>query len=162
MMDEAVAMKQPIDFLDHTAVVKNRRGYWIVKRTQDIVLSSVALIVLLPIMLLVALIIFIDDPHGSPIFSQARIGRKGKTFKMYKFRSMYVDAEDRLEELMQYNEMDGPVFKIKNDPRITRIGHIIRKTSIDELPQLWNILKGGRCIIGATKKNLDFSRVVTA
>jgi lipopolysaccharide/colanic/teichoic acid biosynthesis glycosyltransferase len=162
MMNEAVATKQPIDFLDHTAVVKNRRWYWIAKRTQDIVLSSIALIVLLPIMLLVALIIFIDDPHGSPIFTQERIGRKGKKFKMYKFRSMYVDAEDRLEELLQYNEMDGPAFKIKNDPRITRVGKFIRATSIDELPQLINVLNGGRCIIGATKKNLDFSRVVTA
>jgi lipopolysaccharide/colanic/teichoic acid biosynthesis glycosyltransferase len=148
MMDEAVAMKQPIDFLDHTAVVKNRRGYWIVKRTQDIVLSSVALIVLLPIMLLVALIIFIDDPHGSPIFTQERIGRKGKKFKMYKFRSMYVDAEDRLEELLQYNEMDGPAFKIKNDPRITRVGKFIRATSIDELPQLINVLNGSMSLVG--------------
>jgi lipopolysaccharide/colanic/teichoic acid biosynthesis glycosyltransferase len=156
--------KNQIDFIDHTATVtvKKRRAYWVIKRTQDIVLSSIALIVLLPIMILVALIIFIDDPHGSPIFTQERIGRKGKTFKMYKFRSMYVDAEARLEELLQYNEMDGPAFKIKDDPRITRVGKFIRATSIDELPQLWNVLAGGRCIIGATKKNLDFSRVVTA
>jgi lipopolysaccharide/colanic/teichoic acid biosynthesis glycosyltransferase len=147
-MEEAVATKNQLYFLDPTALVKDRRKYWIVKRVQDIVLSTIALVVLLPIMLLVALIIYIDDPHGSPIFSQNRIGRKGKTFKMYKFRSMYVDAEDRLEELLQYNEMDGPVFKIKDDPRITRIGHIIRKTSIDELPQLWNILKGDMSIVG--------------
>jgi lipopolysaccharide/colanic/teichoic acid biosynthesis glycosyltransferase len=168
MMDEAVVTKKPADFLDYTAVVKNRRRYWIVKRTQDIVLSSIALIVLLPIMLLVALIIFIDDPHGSPIFTQERIGRKGKTFKMYKFRSMYVDAEARLEELLQYNEMDGPAFKIKDDPRITRVGKFIRATSIDELPQLFNVLNGTMtivgegCIIGTTRKTLDLARVLTA
>jgi lipopolysaccharide/colanic/teichoic acid biosynthesis glycosyltransferase len=168
MLEEAVATSNQINFIDHTATVKNRRGYWIVKRTQDIVLSSIALIVLLPIMLLVALIIYIDDPHGSPIFTQVRCGRKGKTFKMYKFRSMYTDAEKRLEELLKYNEMDGPAFKIKHDPRITRVGKFIRATSIDELPQLWNVLTGSMsivgegCIIGTTRKTLDLARVLTA
>jgi lipopolysaccharide/colanic/teichoic acid biosynthesis glycosyltransferase len=94
------------------------------------------------------LIIYIDDPHAGPIFSQVRCGRDGKPFRMYKFRSMYADAEERLEELLEQNEMDGPAFKLKNDPRITRVGHFIRKTSIDELPQLWNVLKGDMSIVG--------------
>jgi lipopolysaccharide/colanic/teichoic acid biosynthesis glycosyltransferase len=148
MMDETMVTNNQVDFIDYTATVKKRRWYWIVKRTQDVVLSSLALIVLLPIMLLTALIIFIDDPHGSPIFTQIRCGKNGKAFKMYKFRSMYVDAEDRLEELLQYNEMDGPAFKIKDDPRITRVGKFIRATSIDELPQLINVINGTMSLVG--------------
>lgn len=102
----------------------------------------------LPIMLLTALIVFIDDPHGSPIFSQIRCGRNNKLFKMYKIRSMYCDAEERLDDLIEDNEMDGPAFKIKDDPRITRVGGFIRKTGIDELPQLWNFFKGDMSIVG--------------
>jgi lipopolysaccharide/colanic/teichoic acid biosynthesis glycosyltransferase len=147
-MDKVEATKNQIDFIDYTATVKNRKGYWIVKRTQDVVLSSLALIVLCPVMLLVALIVYIDDPHGSPIFTQVRCGRRGEPFKMYKFRSMYVDAEKRLDELLQYNEMDGPAFKIKDDPRITRVGKFIRATSIDELPQLINVLNGTMTLVG--------------
>ena len=104
--------------------------------------------VLWPVMLIIAILIFIDDPKGSPIFSQLRCGRNGKEFKFYKFRSMCVDAEAKLEELLKHNEMDGPAFKIKEDPRITRIGRFLRKTSLDELPQLWNILKGDMSIVG--------------
>lgn len=92
-------------------------------------------------MLITALAIIIDDPKGSPIFLQERIGRNGKKFKMFKFRSMVVDAEDKLDNLLKSNEMDGPVFKIAKDPRITRVGRFIRKTGIDELPQLFNIIK---------------------
>lgn len=124
--------------------------YWylVIKRIQDIVLAVFALIVLLPFLLLISVIIYIDDPHGSPIFSQMRVGKDGKLFKLYKFRSMCVNAEEKLEELYQYNEMDGPAFKMKNDPRITRVGHIIRKTCIDELPQLWNIVLGEMSFVG--------------
>ena len=122
--------------------------YWILRRVQDILLSGIALIVLAPIMLLIALAIYIDDPHGSPIFTQIRCGRDGKPFKFYKFRSMCVDAEDKLAALLGNNEMDGPAFKIKDDPRITKIGRMIRKTSLDELPQLWNIFKGDMSIVG--------------
>ena len=140
---------------DHELVVLNRKeqlrtkkGYWVLRRGQDILFSLLALLVLWPIMLIVALIIFIDDPHGSPIFAQVRCGRDGKPFKIYKFRSMYVDAEERLKDLLKDNEMDGPAFKMKDDPRITRVGRFIRKTSLDELPQLWNILKGDMSIVG--------------
>lgn len=98
-------------------------------------------------MLITALAIIIDDPKGSPIFLQERIGRNGKKFKMFKFRSMVVDAEDKLDNLLKSNEMDGPVFKIAKDPRITRVGRFIRKTGIDELPQLFNIIKGDMSIV---------------
>lgn len=128
--------------------LRNKKRYWIGRRGQDIFFSALALVVLSPIFLITAIVIYIDDPHGSPIFSQIRCGRDGKLFKIYKFRSMYIDAEERLEALLKENEMDGPAFKIKNDSRITRVGHFIRKTSIDELPQLWNILKGDMSIVG--------------
>ncbi len=128
--------------------LKSKRLYWNVKRTFDIIASLCALIVLGIPMLIVALLIFIDDPHGSPFFSQDRVGRDGKVFKFYKFRSMVVNAEDLLDDLQEQNEKTGPVFKMKDDPRITKIGKFIRKTSIDELPQLVNILKGDMSIVG--------------
>ena len=129
-------------------VLHDKKAYWVGRRLQDIVFSAIALMVLWPVMLIIAILIFIDDPKGSPIFSQVRCGRNGKEFKFYKFRSMCVDAEARPEELLKHNEMDGPAFKIKEDPRITRIGRVLRKTSLDELPQLWNILKGDMSIVG--------------
>ncbi|MCD8367325.1 MAG: sugar transferase [Clostridiales bacterium] len=134
--------------LDRKAELYRKRRYWVLRRGQDILFSAIALLILWPFLLLIALVIYIDDPHGSPIFKQTRCGRNGKPFQLYKFRSMYVDAEERLEELLNENEMDGPAFKIKNDPRITRVGHILRRTSIDELPQLWNIMKGDMSIVG--------------
>lgn len=134
--------------IDRKQNMRDHRFYWIGRRTQDIVLSSLALIVLSPVMLVTAIAIVVDDPSAGPIFSQVRIGRCGKPFRFYKFRSMYPDAEERLEELLEQNEMDGPVFKMKDDPRITRVGRFIRKTSLDELPQLWNVLKGNMSIVG--------------
>lgn len=134
--------------LDRKEQLRSKRYYWVLRRTQDIIISSIALVLLFPVMLVVALAIYIDDPKGSPIFSQIRCGRNGKPFKFYKFRSMCVDAEDKLAELLKKNEMDGPAFKIKEDPRITRVGKFIRKTSLDELPQLFNVLKGDMSIVG--------------
>ena len=127
---------------------RNKRAYWFVRRTQDIFFSALALIVLSPFLVLIALIIWIDSPGASPIFAQDRIGRGGRRFRFYKFRSMIPNAEAKLSELLDKNEMDGPVFKIKEDPRITREGRFIRKTSIDELPQLFNILIGDMSIVG--------------
>ena len=123
-------------------------GYWLGRRTQDIVLSGIALIVLLPFFALISIIIWIDSPGASPIFSQNRVGRDGKIFKFYKFRSMIPNAEEKLKEVLAQNEMDGPAFKMKNDPRITRVGRFIRKTGIDELPQLVNVLKGEMSLVG--------------
>ena len=134
--------------LNRKEQLRTKRGYWALRRGQDIFFSLIALLILWPVMLIVALVVFLDDPHGSPIFAQVRCGRDGKLFKMYKFRSMYVDAEDRLKDLLGDNEIDGPAFKIKDDPRITRVGRVIRKVSLDELPQLFNILKGDMSIVG--------------
>ena len=119
----------------------------IFKRFFDIFLCVFALIVLSPVLLVIAILIKCED--GGPVFfKQTRLTKGCKEFGMYKFRSMCVDAEAKLEALMDQNEMEGPAFKIENDPRITKIGKFIRKTSIDELPQLLNIIKGDMSIIG--------------
>lgn len=128
--------------------IDRRPVYRAVKRSFDVAFSACVLVVLLPVLALIALAVWLDDPHGSPLFFQERVSRRGRTFRMVKFRSMYVDAEDRLESLMSANEKDGPVFKIKEDPRITRVGRVIRKTSLDELPQFWNVLVGDMSIVG--------------
>ncbi|MCC3862730.1 sugar transferase [Terrisporobacter petrolearius] len=131
-------------------MVEPRKGiiYLFLKRTIDILGSGIGLIILSPIFILVALAIKIEDPKGKVFFAQERCGKNNKLFKMYKFRSMISNAEELLEELICENEMDGPVFKIKEDPRITKVGRFIRKTSIDELPQLFNILMGDMSIVG--------------
>ena len=131
-----------------TAVVQQRSAYLHIKRAQDVILSLVGLLVLMPILLLIALIIVIESPGESPIFIQTRVGKNGKEFRFFKFRTMYPDAESHLEQLLAKNEMNGPVFKIKDDPRITKVGKILRRTSVDELPQLWNILKGDMSLVG--------------
>ncbi|MCD8133620.1 MAG: sugar transferase [Clostridiales bacterium] len=123
-------------------------GYRIGRRAQDIIFSMLALIILCVPMLVISLVIWLDSPGDSPVFKQDRVGKNGKIFRIYKFRSMYPNAETNLEELLKLNEMDGPVFKIKNDPRITRIGRPLRKSGLDELPQLVNILKGDMSIVG--------------
>ena len=138
------------------ATLKTRRGYRWLRRFQDILFSLIAIIILSPVMLITVISIIIDDPKGGPVFSQIRVGKNGKEFKMYKFRSMVVDAEDRLKELLEENEMDGPVFKIADDPRITRVGKFIRKTSIDELPQLFNVLKGNMSLVGPRPERPQF------
>ncbi len=123
------------------------KAYKILKRTLDIVLSTAALALLIIPMGAVAFAIYIDD-KGNPFFSQIRLTENGRPFKMYKFRSMCTDAEEKFAEVQKSNQTDGIAFKSENDPRITKIGHFIRKTSIDELPQLWNVLKGDMSIIG--------------
>lgn len=117
------------------------------KRVMDFVLSGILLILLSPLLLAVAIMIKVTSP-GPVFFVQPRVGMNKRSFKLYKFRSMYIDAEKRKQELAHLNEMDGPVFKIKNDPRITPLGHFIRKTSIDELPQLVNVLTGHMSLVG--------------
>lgn len=121
--------------------------YRFTKRLFDILASLIGLIILSPVFLVVAIAIKIDD--GGPIFyNQERIGKNGKEFKMYKFRSMKVNADQELEKLIHKNEVDGAMFKMKDDPRITRVGKFIRKTSIDEFPQLLNVLFGQMSIVG--------------
>ncbi|MBQ4619516.1 MAG: sugar transferase [Clostridia bacterium] len=134
--------------LDREEVLRTHKKYWFFRRTQDIILSAIALIVLSPVFLILICIIILDSPGASPIFSQIRVGRDGKKFVFYKFRSMKPNAESELGDLLKFNEMKGPAFKIKDDPRITRVGHFIRKTGLDELPQLVNVLKGDMSIVG--------------
>jgi len=117
------------------------------KRGLDLLLATIALLVLFPLMLFTALAIKIESP-GPVIFRQTRVGKWGKPFICYKFRSMCIDAETRKSELLRHNEVDGPIFKMQSDPRITGVGRIIRKLSIDELPQLFNVLKGDMSLVG--------------
>lgn len=126
----------------------SRKPYWKVKRVLDFLIALVLSVLCAPLCGLIAVLIYVDDPHGSPFYFQTRLGLNGKPFTMYKFRTMVVDAEARLKELEALNEMDGPVFKIEKDPRITRMGRILRKCSFDELPQLFNVLRGDLSLIG--------------
>ena len=140
--------KYPSDLTLSSIGSKEKPFYSFIKRTFDIIFSFVFLIVLFIPFLIIALIIFIDDPKGSPFYVSERIGRRGKPFKMFKFRSMIIGAEDMLDSMMKDNEKDGPAFKMHDDPRVTKIGHFIRKTSIDELPQLLNVFLGDMSIVG--------------
>ena len=121
--------------------------YEFFKRMFDILLCSLALLVLSPFFLIVAIVIKCED-GGKIFFSQTRLTKNGKKFQMYKFRSMCPNADAMLETLLKDNEMEGPAFKMENDPRVTKVGRFIRKTSIDELPQLINVIKGDMSIVG--------------
>jgi lipopolysaccharide/colanic/teichoic acid biosynthesis glycosyltransferase len=123
------------------------RGVPLWKRTIDIVGASLGLIVLVPFFLIVAAAIKFTSA-GPVLYGQLRRGRGGRPFRMYKFRSMVAGADSHKSKLLHLNEQDGPAFKIKNDPRITRIGRFLRDTSIDELPQLWNVLRGEMSLVG--------------
>lgn len=127
--------------------IDSRKLYRFTKRIFDIIMSAVALIILAIFFLIIAILIHLED-HGPAFYSQTRVGRKGKLFKIYKFRSMSEDADEKLAELKKYNEVNGLMFKMKDDPRITRMGKFLRKTSIDELPQLLNVLKGDMSLVG--------------
>lgn len=124
------------------------RAYLMIKRFFDITISAISIILLIPFLSLIALLIRLDSP-GPIFFYQMRVGKQGRQFKMYKLRSMYTDAEERKAALMKKNEMkDGILFKMKKDPRITRMGRFIRKFSIDEIPQLFNVLLGDMSLVG--------------
>ena len=135
---------------------KNQRDYLRRKRMLDVVLSLLALVALSPVLVAISLLIVIDDPRGGPIFCQKRVGERGRIFQMYKFRTMCVDAEARLKDLTLLNEMNGPVFKMRKDPRITRVGGFLRRTSLDELPQLINVLKGEMSLVGPRPERPQF------
>jgi lipopolysaccharide/colanic/teichoic acid biosynthesis glycosyltransferase len=147
---EAVAISsdnETREITDATVVIKKKRVYQVIKRIFDIVASIVGLIVLAPLFLVVAILIKRED--GGPIFFiQERTGLNNKPFKMYKFRTMCENAAEMHKFLLEQNELDGPAFKMKEDPRITRIGKFLRHTSIDELPQLLNILRGEMSVVG--------------
>ena len=147
MRDEQVLYDRPMKAAAIQATKIERRPYDVAKRFFDIVLSLCGLVILSPLFLITAVAIRLDS-KGPAFYSQKRIGKNGKPFKMYKFRSMCVDAEQQLERLAALNERDGPTFKITHDPRVTRVGRFIRKTCIDELPQLINILRGEMSLVG--------------
>jgi len=117
------------------------------KRAVDIVLSAFILVLLLPLMFLVAIVVKLDS-EGPIFYLQERVGKGGKPFKLYKFRSMAADADRMRDELVDLNEADGPVFKIREDPRCTPVGRFLRRFSLDELPQFFNVLKGDMSVIG--------------
>jgi len=127
----------------------NQNGlYLFMKRLMDIFGALCGVILLSPVFIIVTILIKLEDPKGPIFFKQVRVGKDEKEFGMYKFRSMVTDAEERLKDLLQHNEVSGAMFKMKDDPRVTRIGKFIRKTSIDELPQLLNVIKGEMSLVG--------------
>ena len=133
------------DIWQHPHKIRYRH---MIKRFVDLTATSIALVLLSPVFLFCAIAVKLSDPKGPVIFKQTRVGRDGKLFTMYKFRSMYVDAEERKQQLMAKNETGGKTFKMKNDPRIYPFGRVLRKFSLDELPQFINILKGDMSIVG--------------
>ncbi|WP_077307303.1 sugar transferase [Terribacillus halophilus] len=132
----------------NTELKKGSRFYTILKRITDITLSFIGIIILSPIFILVALLIKLEDKDGPILFKQVRVGKEGQTFQIFKFRTMVSNAEDLLTELLDKNEATGPLFKMKDDPRITKVGKFLRKTSLDELPQLLNVIKGEMSLVG--------------
>ena len=138
------------------AGIGNRVVYRFIKRAFDVVFSAAVLIVFCWLFAIIAIFIKVDDPNGPVFFKQERVGKDGETFQMFKFRSMCVDAEEHLAELKELNEKTGPVFKIAEDPRITRVGKWLRKLSLDELPQFVNVLRSD-IPLGILKTRPEFS-----
>lgn len=128
-------------------LVESRKIYHFTKRVFDVVTSTLGLIVLSPVMAVIAYKVKYED-GGPIIYKQVRVGKDGKQFEMYKFRSMVVNADQLLAKIKDQNEVDGAMFKMKHDPRITKVGHFIREHSLDELPQLFNVLKGDMSLVG--------------
>lgn len=134
-------------FIDQMRI-QRRYGYRFVKRGFDILASLMGLILLSPLFLIVAIAIKVDDPRGKVFYSQIRLGRGERPFKMFKFRSMVSNADKLMVQLTEENEVSGAMFKMREDPRVTRVGRIIRKYSIDELPQLINVVIGSMSLVG--------------
>lgn len=128
--------------------LRHQYGYRFIKRLFDVVASSIAVAILSPVFLIIAIAIKINDPAGPVFYTQTRIGEHGKPFRMFKFRSMVTNADELLEKLRAQNEIEGAMFKMKDDPRITKVGKFIRKYSLDELPQLLNVVGGSMSIVG--------------
>ena len=142
-----------MDLLESKAVslnkeqIKSRFMYHSIKRIFDFMAAICGVIILSPVMLVIAILIKVED-HGPVFYKQVRVGKNGKKFKMYKFRSMFVNADKMLAKLKEQNNVEGPMFKMKDDPRITKVGHFIRKHSLDELPQFLNVIKGDMSLVG--------------
>jgi exopolysaccharide biosynthesis polyprenyl glycosylphosphotransferase len=147
-----VLRAEPINHTDVTFASDQSERRWLVyesfvKRLVDVALAGLGLIAALPLWLAIAIAIKVDSA-GPAIFVQERVGHHGRRFRFYKFRSMYIDAEQRLADVKPHNEVEGPVFKMRNDPRVSRVGGFLRRTSLDELPQLVNVLKGDMSLVG--------------
>lgn len=142
-----------MDLLESKAIslnkeqIKSRFMYHSIKRIFDFMAAICGVIILSPVMLVIAILIKVED-HGPVFYKQVRVGKNGKKFKMYKFRSMFVNADKMLSKLKEQNDVEGPMFKMKDDPRITKVGHFIRKHSLDELPQFLNVIKGDMSLVG--------------
>ena len=142
-----------MDLLESKAVSLNKKQiesrfmYHSIKRVFDFIAAICGVIILSPVMLVIAILIKAED-HGPVFYKQVRVGKNGKKFKMYKFRSMFVNADKMLAKLKEKNNVEGPMFKMKDDPRITKVGHFIRKHSLDELPQFLNVIKGDMSLVG--------------
>ncbi len=156
---QEIALHSLTDFMGGIPVMSLHRepipeNKLFVKRVIDVILSSIALIVASPILLAIAIAIRLDS-RGPALYCAPRVGKKGRKFMFYKFRSMVIDAAEQKERLRAMNQRSGPFFKIQNDPRITRVGYWLRRTSLDELPQLWNVLKGDMSMVGPRPHPLD-------
>lgn len=142
-----------MDLLESKAVslnkkqIKSRFMYHSIKRIFDFMAAICGVIILSPVMLVIAILIKSED-HGPVFYKQKRIGQNGKPFEMYKFRSMFINADQMLAKLKEQNDVEGPMFKMRDDPRVTKIGHFIRKHSLDELPQFLNVIKGDMSLVG--------------
>lgn len=143
-------------YIQPDKVVLFRKDYQIVKRTFDIVVSFLALPVVIPLIAICAIVIWLDDP-GPIFFKQLRTGKGGRRFEMYKFRTMVSNAEELKEKYAHLNELTWPDFKINDDPRVTRVGRFLRKSSLDELPQILNVLKGEMSLVGPRPTSFDLS-----
>jgi Sugar transferases involved in lipopolysaccharide synthesis len=126
----------------------DRAAYDRVKRIVDLAFTSAALPLLSPFLLLIALAVKLEEPSSPALYVQTRLGKDGKPFRIYKFRSMVGDADKQLDRIRHLNEIEGAMFKIKDDPRITKLGRFLRKTSLDELPQLFNVMRGDMSLVG--------------
>lgn len=144
-------------------------GYIFTKRCFDFIASLTGIAFLSGLFVIIALLIKLDDPHGKVFYSQTRLGKDGQKFEMWKFRSMISGADKMVDQLIQKNDVEGAMFKIKDDPRVTRVGRFIRKYSLDELPQLYNVLRGDMSLVGprpplprevATYTNYDRQRLL--
>ncbi|WP_336765768.1 sugar transferase [Paenibacillus sp. USHLN196] len=147
LLDKALVVDK-VNEAYNVPLSKEQVQYLMCKRSLDVILSFLGLILLTPLFLLLAILIKVEDPKGPVFFSQTRVGKNGKLFKMYKFRSMVRNAEEKLSELIHQSDVQGAMFKMKHDPRITKVGRVIRKSSLDELPQLLNVLRGNMSLVG--------------
>ena len=123
-------------------------GYWLAKRTLDVVIASAVLVVITPALIVIAVLIALDEPRAPIVFRQRRCGKGGRSFNLYKFRTMVKDADAMKEQLRALSSVSWPDFRLENDPRVTRIGRFLRRSSLDELPQLLNVIRGDMALVG--------------